>query len=191
MFYSQLRLTLLELNSHPIIEKISNFLWSFEIPKNLPVKITVHWYVQELVNIHQFSYYLADHYSKLSPRQNCSHPSKWSTSPYLILGNCLSIQHSCVYHKITGVYHILRMLCCLRMSIYQSLVKYRGGDAKEYCQWQDKGPIGHWALQTVATGNTHEILSTYKTFVKNSNMNKLQGRLRNRMEDNTKINNIG
>ena len=32
---------------------------------------------------------------------------------------------------------------------------------------------------------------TYKTSVKNSNMNKLQGRLRNRLEDNIKINNIG
>jgi hypothetical protein len=41
MFYSQLKLTLLELNSYPIIDKVSNFLWSFEIPENLPVKITV------------------------------------------------------------------------------------------------------------------------------------------------------
>lgn len=73
------------------------------------------------------------------------------------------------------------MLCYLRMSIHQSLVKYRDGDAKEHCQWQDKGLIGNWGLQTVATGNTHEILSTYKTSVKNSNMNQLQGRLRNRL----------
>jgi hypothetical protein len=45
MFYSQLRLTFLELNSYPTTEKISNFLWSLEIPENLPVKITVQWYV--------------------------------------------------------------------------------------------------------------------------------------------------
>jgi len=56
-----------------------------------------------------------------------------------------------------------------------------GDDAKEHCQWQDKELIGNWGLQTVATVNTHEILSTYKTSVKNSNMNKLQGRLRNRL----------
>jgi len=66
-----------------------------------------------------------------------------------------------------------------------------GGDANEHCQWQDKGLTGNWGLQTVATSNTHKILSTYKTSVKNSYMNKLQGWLRNRLEDNIKINNIG
>jgi len=66
----------------------------------------------------------------------------------------------------------------------------QGGDAKEHCQWQDRGLTGNWRLQTVVTCNTHEILSTYKTSVKNSNMNKLQGRLRNRLEDNIKINNV-
>ena len=50
------------------------------------------------------------------------------------------------------------MLCYLRIN--QTLVKYMGGDAKEHCQWHDKGLIGNWGLQTVATGNTHEILST-------------------------------
>lgn len=61
-------------------------------------------------------------------------------------------------------------------------MKYKGGDAKEHCQWQDRGLIGNWGLQTVATGNTNEILGTYNTSVKNSIMNKLQGRLRNRLE---------
>jgi hypothetical protein len=41
MFYPQLKLTFLELNSYPITEKISNFLWPFEIPENLNVKVTV------------------------------------------------------------------------------------------------------------------------------------------------------
>jgi hypothetical protein len=74
------------------------------------------------------------------------------------------------------------------MSKYQSLLKSGGGVADEQCKWSDKGFFGNSGLQTVGTGNTHDILSTYKTSVKNSNMNKLHSRLRNNLEDNIRIN---
>lgn len=67
---------------------------------------TVQWYVILPVKIHQFSTYLVAHYSDLSPSQNCSNPTKWSISLYLISGPCWSIQHSCVYYKMIDLHHI-------------------------------------------------------------------------------------
>jgi hypothetical protein len=42
----------------------------------------------------------------------------------------------------------------------------------------------------VATGNTLEILSTYKISVRHCNKNTMQGRVRHSLEDNIKLNKI-